>query len=75
MYLLANPLPWTDLELSTGLSPSIQGMVNLAVAGDKYSGLHHYFRLAFCKTGPKPHGLQIMVQASGDGLQVETSQY
>ena len=72
---LQHPLPWTELELPAGLSPSTQGTDNPAVAGDKCSGLHLHFRLAFCKFRPKPLGQQIVVQASGDGLQVETSQY
>ena len=58
-----------------GLGPSTQGTDNPAVAGDKCSGLQLHFRLAFFKSVPKPLGLQIVVQASGDGLQVETSQY
>ena len=70
---LQHPLPWTELELPAGLSPSTQGTDNPAVAGDKCSGIH--FKLVFCKSGPKPLELQIVVQASGDGLQVETSQY
>ena len=73
---LQHPLPWSELELPVGLSPSTQGTDNPVVAGDKCSELHLHFRLAFCNTGPKPLGLQIVVQASGDdGLQVETSQY
>ena len=72
---LQHPLPWTQLELPAGLRPSTQGMDNPAVAGDKCFRLHLHFRLAFCKSRPKPLGLQIVVQASGDGLQVETSQY
>ena len=72
---LQHPLPWTELELPVGLSPSTQGTDNPAVAGDKCSRLHLHFRLAFWKSGPKPLGLQIVVQASGDGLQVQTSQY
>ena len=72
---LQHPLPWTELELPSGLSPSTQGTDNPSVAGDKCSGLQLHFRLAFCKSGSKPHGLQIVVQASGDDLQVETSQY
>ena len=69
---LQHPLPWTELELP-GLSPSRQGMDTLAVARDKCSGLHLHFRLAFCKSIPKPLGLQIVVEASRGGLQVETS--
>ena len=72
---LQHPLPWTELELSAGLSPCTQDIDNPAVAGDKCSGLHLHFRLAFCKSGPKPFGQQIVVQASGDSLQVETSKY
>ena len=72
---LQHPLPWTELELPAGLSPSKQGTGNPAVTGDKCSGLHLHFRLTFCKSGLKPLGLQIVVQASGDGLQVEKSQY
>ena len=72
---LQHPLPWTELELPAGLRSSTQGMDNPAVAGDKCSGLHLHFRLAFWKSGHKPLILQIAVQASGDGLQVETSQY
>ena len=72
---MQHPLPWTELELSAGLSPSTQGTDNRVVAGDKCSGLHVHVRLAFCKSGSKPLGLQNVVQASGDGLQVETSQY
>ena len=34
---LKHPLPWTELELPVGLSPSTQGTDNPAVAGDKYS--------------------------------------
>ena len=70
---LQHPLPWTELELPARLSPSTQGTDNPAMAGDKCSRLHLHFRLAFCKPGPKPLGLQIVVQASGDGLQRETS--
>ena len=72
---LQQPLPWTELDLPAGLSPSTQGTDNPAVAGEKCSGLHLHFRLAFCKSAPKPLWLQIAVQGSGDGLQVETSQY
>ena len=72
---LQHPLPWTELELPAGLSPSTQGTDNPAVAGDKCSRLHLHFRLAFCKSVHKPLGLQIVVQASGYGLQVEISQY
>ena len=72
---LQHPLPWTKLEPPVGLSPSTQGMDNPAVAGDKCSGLHLHISLPFCKSGPKPLGLQIVVQASGDGLHVETAQY
>ena len=70
-----HPLPWTDLELPLGLGPSTQGTDNPAVAGDKFPGLKLHFRLPFCKFRPKSLGLQIMVQAWGDYLQVETSQY
>ena len=72
---LQHPLPWTELELPAGLSPSTQGTDNPAVAGNKCCALHLHHRLVFCKSRPKPLGLQIVVQASGDGLQVETSQY
>ena len=66
---LQHLLPWTELELPTGLSPSTQGMDNPAVAGDKCSELYLHCRLAFCKSRPKPLELQIVIQASGDGLQ------
>ena len=72
---LQHRLLWTELELPVGLSPSTQGRDTPAVAGDKFSELHLYFRVAFCKSAPKPHGLQIVVHASGDVLQVEISQY
>ena len=72
---LQHPLTWTELELPAELSPNTQGTDNPAVAGDKCSGLDLHFRLIFFKSGPKPLGLQIVVQVSGDGLQVETSQY
>ena len=72
---LQQPLPWTELELPAGLSPSTQGTDNPAVARDKCSGLHLHFRLAFCKSRPTLLGLQIVVNAWGDGLQVEISQY
>ena len=72
---MQHPLPWTELKLPVGLSPSTQDTDKPAVAGDKCSGLHLHFRLAFCKSGPKSLGLQIVFQDSGDGLQVETSQY
>ena len=39
---------------------------NPPVAGDKCSALHLHFRLAFCKSGPKPLGLHFVVQSSGD---------
>ena len=68
---MQHPLPRKELELPTGHSPSTQGTDNPAVAGDKCSRLHLHFRLAFCKSEPKPLGLQIVVQASGDGLQEE----
>ena len=74
-FFLQHPLPWTEVELPAGLSPSTQDTDNQAVAGDKYFGLHLHFRSAFCKSGPKSLGLQIVFQDSGDGLQVETSQY
>ena len=73
--LLQHPLPWIELELPAGLSPSTQGTDNPAGAGDKCSGLHLHFRLAFCKSGPKPLGLKLWSKASGDGLQLETSKY
>ena len=60
---LQRPLPWTELELPAGLSPSTQVTNNPAVAGDKCSRLHLHFRLAFCKSGPKPLGLQIVAQS------------
>ena len=60
---LQHPLPWTELELPAGLSPSTQGTDNPAVAGDKCSGLHLHFRLAVCKSVYKPLGLQIVVQS------------
>ena len=60
---LQHSLPCTELELPAGLSPSTQGTDNHAVSGDKCSGLHLHFRLAFCKSGPKPLGLQIVVQS------------
>ena len=72
---LQQPLTRTELVLPAGLSSSTQGADNPAVAGDKCSKLHLHFRLAFCKSGPKPLGLKIVVQSSGDALQVETSQY
>ena len=72
---LQRPLPRTELELPAGLSPSTQGTDKPAVAGDKCSRLHLHFRLAFCKFKPKHLRLQIVVQALGDGLQEETSQY
>ena len=56
------------MELPAGLSPSTQGTDNQAEAGDKCSGLHLHFRFAFRKSGPKPLGLHIVVQTSGDGL-------
>ena len=71
---LQHPLPWAELELPAGPSPSTQGTDNLAVAGDECCGLHLHLRLAFCKSGPKLLGLQFVVQALGDGLQEETSQ-
>ena len=49
---LQHPLPWTELELPAGLSPSKQGTDNPAVEGDKCSRLYLHFRLAFCKSGP-----------------------
>ena len=61
--VLQHSLLWTELELPAGLSPSTQGMDNPAVAGDKCYGSHLHFRLAFCKSGPKPLGLQIVVQS------------
>ena len=70
-----HPLPWTELELPAGLSPSTQGADNPGVAGHKCSILHLHFRLAFCKSRLKSLVLQIVVNASGDGLQKETSQY
>ena len=36
---LQHPLPWTELELPAGFSPSTQGMDNPAVAGNKCSRL------------------------------------
>ena len=75
LLILQHPLPWTELELPAGLSSRTQGTDNPAVAGDKYSGFHFHFILAFCKSRPNPLGLQIVVQASGNGLQEETSQY
>ena len=75
VLFLQHPLPWTELELPAGLSLSTQGMDNPAVTGDTCSGLHLHFRLAFCKSGPKPLGLQIVVKASGDVFQIETFQY
>ena len=60
---LQHPLPWTELELPAGLSPSTQSTDNPAVAGDKCSRLHLHFRLVFCKSVPKPLGLQIVVQS------------
>ena len=50
---LQYPLPWAELEPPAGLTPSIQGTDNPAEAGDKCSGLHLHFRLAFWKSGPK----------------------
>ena len=44
-------------------APNTQGTDNPAVAGDKCSGLHLHLRLAFCKSRPKPLGLQIVVQS------------
>ena len=35
--LLQHPLPWTELELPAGFSPSTQGTDNPAVAGEEYS--------------------------------------
>ena len=67
-----HPLPWTELEFPAGLSSSTQTSDNPAVAGDKCSGLHLHFRLAFCKSRL---GLQIVVQSSGNVLQIETSPY
>ena len=72
---LKHPLPWTELELPERLSPSTQGTDNPAAARDKCSGFHLHLRLAFCRSRPEPSGLQIVVQALGDGLQEETSQY
>ena len=72
---LQHPRPWTELELPIGLSLSTQGTDNPAVAGDKCSRLLLHFRLAFCKSGPIPLGLKIVVQASENGLQEEKSQY
>ena len=60
---LQHPLPWTELELPTGLSPSTQGTDNPAVAEDTFSRLHLHFRLAFCKSRHKPLELQIVVQS------------
>ena len=51
---LQHPIPWTEVELPAGLSPSTQGTDNPAVTGDKCYRLHLHFRLAFCKSGPKP---------------------
>ena len=39
------------------LSPSTQGTDTPAVAGNKCCRLHLHFRLAFCKSRPKPLGL------------------
>ena len=75
LSILQDPLQRTKLELPIGLKTSTQGMDKPAVAGNKCSGLDLHFRLAFCKSGPKPLGLQIVAQASGDGMQEETSQY
>ena len=72
---LQHPLPWTEQQFPAGLSPSTQGTEHPAMAGDRCPGFHPHFRLAFCKSGPTPLGLQIEVETSGDGLQVETSQY
>ena len=72
---LQHSLPWTELELPAGLSPSTDGTDNPAVAEDKCSGIHLHWRFAFYKSEPKPLGLQILVQSSGDGLQTETSRY
>ena len=33
--LLQHPLPWTEMELPAGLSPSTEGTDNPAVTGDK----------------------------------------
>ena len=57
---LQHPLPWTELDLPAGLSPSTQGTDNPAVAGEEYSGLQLHLRLAFCKSGPEPLGLHIV---------------
>ena len=72
---LQHSLPWAELDLPARLSLSTQGTVNPGVAGDNCSERHLHFRLAFCKSGPKHLGLQIVAQASGDCLQVVTSQY
>ena len=72
---LQHHLPWTELKLPAALSPSTQGTDKPAVAGDKCSGRHLHFRLAFCKSGPKPLGPQIVIQPSGDCLQGDTCQY
>ena len=56
---LQHPLPWREMELPAGLSPSTQGTENPEVAEEDYSVLHLHLSLAFCKSGSKPNGLQM----------------
>ena len=76
-FFLQHPVRWKKLELPAGLSPwrslcyietamlspNTQATDNPAVAGDECSGLHLHFRLAFCKSVPKPLGPQTVAQS------------
>ena len=69
MPILATPSSMD--RTGAGLSPSTKGTDNPAVQETEVPD----FRLAFCMSGATPLRLQIVVQASVDGSQVDTTPY
>ena len=68
---LQHLLPQTELELPAGLNPSTQGTRQPSSCKRQRFRTSSPLQVGLLQA----LGLQIVVQASGDGLQVETSQY